>query len=60
MRQVFAGWGVASKRKGRVEKLESYDILSAPVAADEYISCVEGIKAAFCSLNIIYFCYYHS
>ena len=57
MRQVFAGWGVASKRKGRVEKLESYDILSAPVAADEYISCVEGIKAAFCSLNIIYFCY---
>lgn len=42
MRQVFDGWGVASKRKGRASdfdsELESYDILSAPVATDEYIS----------------------
>lgn len=49
MRQVFDGWGVASKRKGRASdfdsELESYDILSAPVATDEYISCVEGTKA---------------
>jgi len=59
MRQVFDGWGVASKRKGRTT-FSSYDILSAPVAADEYISCVEGTKAVLRSLNIIYFCYFHS
>ncbi len=43
MRQVFDGWGVASKRKVSVCMRSSYDILSAPVATDEYISCVEGL-----------------
>ena len=43
MRQVFDGWGVASKRKVSVHARSSYDILSAPVATDEYISCVEGL-----------------
>lgn len=43
MRQVFDGWGVASKRKVSVIYGSSYDILSAPVATDEYISCVEGL-----------------
>jgi len=43
MRQVFDGWGVASKRKGSIVMCLSYDILSAPVATDEYISCVEGL-----------------
>ena len=42
MRQVFDGWGVASKRKGSIVRCLSYDILSAPVATDEYISCVVG------------------
>ena len=59
MRQVFAGWGVAAKRK--VEFLtRSYDILSAPVATDEYISCVEE-SGFISSLDIIYFvtCFSH-
>lgn len=43
MRQVFDGWGVASKRKVSVHARSSYDILSAPVATDEYISYVEGL-----------------
>lgn len=43
MRQVFDGWGVASKRKVSVIYGSSYDILSAPVATDEYISCVKGL-----------------
>lgn len=42
MRQVFDGWGVASKRKVSVSFHSSYDILSAPVATDEYISYVVG------------------
>ena len=49
MRQVFAGWGVAAKQKGGLSYLKdrSYGIFSAPVAADEYISCVEGKEAYF-------------
>ncbi len=42
MRQVFAGWGVAAKRKDGASARPPYDMGSAPVAAaDEYISCVE-------------------
>ena len=37
MRQVFIGWGVAVKRKARIQEA-AYDIFSAPVATCENIS----------------------
>jgi len=64
MRQVFAGWGVASKRKGRavIYSLSLTIYYPHPLLqmSTSHVWRERKLYRYLYSLNIIYFCYFHS
>ena len=55
MRQVFGGWGVATKRKGKPMANLTVNYPHPLLQMSNYISCVEGLGSNACLIVKVLF-----